>query len=514
MLKIHITGTRPGATLFVSLIAAVVCTVVSFSAQAETAAAASQIDQSVSDSGKNSGTRPNVILILADDMGYGDIKAYNPSSKIPTPNLDALAQSGVRFTDAHSPSAVCTPTRYAVLTGRYAWRSNLKRGVLWGHSPLLIDPDQETIASMLKRAGYRTAAFGKWHLGFGNNEADYYGRLAPGPNAVGFDYFYGIPASLDMEPYVYVENDSLDTPLDGNVIEASGHRRDNGGGFWRAGQIGNGFSHQEVLPVLAARAVKYIREQGESGNESPFFLYFALPSPHTPWLPDEAHRGTSDAGFYGDFAAQVDSVVGQVNQAIEDSGLEDNTLLIYTSDNGAHWPAADIEQFGHRANGPWRGQKADIYEGGHRVPLMVRWPGNVTPGVVSEQPVVLTDLMRTIATLTETVLANRSAPDSTDISKVLLSVDGATIERPPMIHHAYDGMFAIRKGDWKLVEGLGSGGFTEPLRVEAAGQATPYQLYNFAVDPGEEHDVASEHPEIVSELLADLNRIRGSGWGK
>jgi len=456
-------------------------------------------------------SKPNIVLILADDMGYGDIKTYNPNGKIPTPNLDTLAQSGMRFTDAHSPSAVCTPTRYALLTGRYAWRSELKRGVLWGHSPLLIENGRETIASVLKQAGYKTAGFGKWHLGIGNNETNFYTSLSPGPNSVGFDYFFGIPASLDMEPYVFIENEGLATPLEGKVVQGSKHRREDGEGFWRTGAIGTGFSFQEVLPVLADKVTRYISAEGESGNDSPFFLYFALPSPHTPWLPDEQHRGVSGAGYYGDFAAQVDTVVGRVIKALEEAGMAKDTLLIYTSDNGAHWPQSDVEQYGHAANGAWRGQKADIYEGGHRVPLLVRWPGEIAAGSLSAAPVVLTDLLRTFAAINGIELDADTGPDGTDLSPVFLANEADNFERPAIVHHALDGMFAIRSGNWKLIEGLGSGGFTKPAREEVLADSSPYQLYNLADDPAEKNNVADQHPELVEALLADLKHIRDSG---
>ena len=486
---------RYAAALLLAIFFAPASTLVFSSAQAD--------EQVASPAG-----RPNFVLILADDMGYGDVKSYNPASKIPTPNLDRLAHSGMRFLDAHSPSAVCTPTRYALLTGRYAWRSELKRGVLWGHSPLLIETDRETIASMLRRAGYQTAAIGKWHLGLGRNEADYYGRLAPGPNALGFDYFYGIPASLDMEPYVYVENEQLDTPLDGKFIGASAHRREGGDGYWRAGQIGTGFSHQEVLPVMAGKAVDFIRDAGESDDAAPFFLYLALPSPHTPWLPDAEYRGVSGAGYYGDFAAQVDGVVGQIDKALSDYGLSANTLFIYTSDNGAHWMPDDIEQFGHAANGGWRGQKADIHEGGHRVPLLARWPGRVTAGVTSDQLTVLTDLMATFASIAGVTLEKGAAPDGLDISDALFSRENAANAGRAVVHHALDGMFAIRIDEWKLIEGLGSGGFTQPSREDPQGQEPSYQLYNMSRDPGEKTNVARKYPEVASRLLAELNAIR------
>ena len=262
-----------------------------------------------------------IVLILADDLGYGDIGSYNPRSQIQTLRMDRLAEEGMRFTDAHSPSAVCTPTRYALLTGRYAWRTRLKSGVLFGYSPLLI---------------------------------------APGPNEVGFDYFFGIPASLDMKPYVYVENGRPVRPLTGRLVEASESRRGGGSGFWRKGEIAEGFDHQSVLPTLTERAVDRIADLATNHADRPFFLYFALTAPHTPWLPDPQFKGTSGAGHYGDFVADVDSVVGQVMDALEHAGVEDRTLVIVTSDNGAHWSDSDKQEFDHLANGSWRGQK-----GGH-----------------------------------------------------------------------------------------------------------------------------------------------------
>ena len=473
---------------------------------------------------KKADARPNIIVVLADDMGYGDIGAYNAQTKIPTPNLDKLAQQGIRFTDAHSPSAVCTPTRYSLLTGRYAWRTRLKSGVLWGYSPLLIEDGRETVASMLKKQGYATAGIGKWHLGLGNSEADYYGasstsgknsgddfgRLRPGPNEVGFDYFFGIPASLDMKPYVYIENGAPYSPLTGKLIEASGQRRFGGGGFWRKGQVGEGFVHEEVLPKLTEKAVSYIREQSRDGQGKPFFLYFPLTAPHTPWLPTKEFVGSSGAGYYGDFSVQVDDTVGQLMKTLEEQGIADNTLIIFTSDNGAHWLPTDIEKYQHLANGQLRGQKADIHEGGHRVPLIARWPGNVPAGSQSAYPTTLADLMATFATISGASLSGDAGPDSFDISHALLD-KGDEAERAPMIHHALDGMFAIREGNWKLIEGLGSGGFTKPQREETPQGSVAYQLYNLAKDPLETKNLAVKHPEVVKKLTAKLNQIRDSG---
>lgn len=467
---------------------------------------------------------PNIVVILADDMGYGDIGVYNPDSLVPTPNLDQLAAEGVRYTDAHSPASVCTPTRYSILTGRYAWRSRLKSGVLWGYSPLLIETDLETVPSLLKKQGYHTAGIGKWHLGFGNSEADYYGasaregkasgddfgRLNPGPNEIGFDYFFGIPASLDMKPYLYIENGQPYTPLTGKLIEASGQRRYGGDGFWRKGQIADDFVHEEVLPTLTEKAEDYIRER-EVDDEAPFFLYFALNAPHTPWLPTEKFRGTSGAGHYGDFSVQVDAVVGQIRDVLEETGELDNTLVIFTSDNGAHWLPTDIEEFGHLANGALRGQKADIHEGGHRVPFIAYWASRTPAGNISDHPLTLTDLMATFASITGDELDDDAGVDSFDFLPSLLGNSDEQPARGEMVHHALDGMFAIREGDWKLVEGLGSGGFTPPASEEPADGQPDVQLYNLRLDPAESTNVAANNPEVVERLSKTLNQVRDSG---
>ncbi|MGS2722613.1 sulfatase family protein [Porticoccus sp. GXU_MW_L64] len=456
--------------------------------------------------------RPNIIVILADDMGYGDIAAYNPASKVPTPNLNKLAAEGMRFTDAHSPSSVCTPTRYSLLTGRYAWRTRLKKGVLNGSSRLLIDPQRETLASLLKDAGYHTATIGKWHIGLGDPKPDYKNPdgLRPGVNEVGFDYFFGISASLDMPPYVYIENGSTSSPLTGNTIDAEQQRRRGGKGFWRAGEIGDDFVHQEVLPVLTEKAVEYVHSRSSDTNDSPFFLYFPLPAPHTPWLPTQPFQGVSGAGHYGDFAAQVDDTVGQLMRALEQAGIDDNTLVIFTSDNGAHWLPSDIKQYGHLANGDLRGQKADIHEGGHRVPFIARWHSRIPAETVSHQPLTLADLMATFARITGQPLEQEAGADSFDLANVFLGT-AEQVERGPMIHHALNGLFAIREGDWKLVEGLGSGGFTQPRTVEPGEGEAPYQLYNLAQDPSEQNNLAAEHPDVVERLVKALDRIRDGG---
>lgn len=454
---------------------------------------------------------PNVVIILADDLGYGDPRCYNEESKVPTPTFDRLAGESMRFTDAHTPSAVCTPTRYGLLTGRYCWRSRLKRGVLWGMSPALIEPDRTTIASMLDAAGYETMGVGKWHLGLGDDEeTDYSGPLRPGPVTIGFDHYFGIPASLDMPPYVYIRDDGLVAPPT-ETIDGSAHRRQGGDGFWRGGPIAPGFRHVDVLPELEREAIAFL--DGREGDDDPFFLYVPLSAPHTPWLPLDEYRGRSDAGYYGDFVAQVDATIGRILDALDRTGEAGETLLIVTSDNGAHWPVADIVHHHHRANGPWRGQKADIHEGGHRVPFFVRWPGQVEPGSTCDETICLTDVLATVAAATGREVPDDGAEDSYDLTPLLLR-PGGDWERAPVVHHSAQGMFAVRDGDWKLIEGLGSGGFTPPQRIDpgALGPDAPEgQLYDLANDPGETHNLWNERPEVVERLRARLDAIRDGG---
>ncbi|GAB5518538.1 MAG: hypothetical protein RhofKO_07890 [Rhodothermales bacterium] len=439
--------------------------------------------------------QPNLIIILADDLGYGDVGAYSPDSKIPTPHMDRLAEEGLRFTDAHSPSAVCTPTRYGLLTGRYAWRTVRKRGVTWGHDPMLPDTGRVTIADVLNEAGYATAGIGKWHLGLGTEKpVDYHaGDYGIGPNEMGFDHYFGIPASLDIPPYVYFE--------DGRIVQAPTDSIDAEvgccmGPFYREGEIAPDFDIYQTTPVLADRAVDYIDQA--AATDEPFFLYVPLPSPHTPWVPTPAFDGTSQAGQYGDFVAQVDGVVGQVLEALDANGLAENTLIAVTSDNGAYWPDSEIERFGHRANGPWRGMKADIWEAGHRVPLLMRWPGHITAGSTTDGLTVLTDLFATFAAAADATIPEHAAPDSYDQSPLFTSPDQSIREHGVM--HSSQGVFAIRQGRWKLIRGLGSGGFTQPVSETPSPNGPTVQLYHLDDDPAETNNLALERPEVVAEL--------------
>ena len=452
---------------------------------------------------------PNVVFILADDMGFGDPGCNNPESRVPTPHIDRIANEGVRLTDAHSPSAVCTPTRYGVLTGRYCWRSRMKRGVGNGYSPLLIEPGRVTVASMLKGKGYHTACVGKWHLGLGNRQrTDYSKPLRPGPLEVGFDEFFGIPASLDMAPYCFVRGHAPTRPFL-EEIPGSKQVRAGGRGFWRKGPIAEGFRHVDVQPKLVEESVSYIERRKDSTQ--PFFLYVPLASPHTPWLPTGPYKDKAKgAGVYGDFAHMVDAGVGAILGALERTNKLDQTLVIFTSDNGAHWTPGDKKKFPHRANAAWRGQKADIWEGGHRVPFVARWPGRIKPGRVSDHPTCHTDLFMTLANLVGAKVHEDTAEDSFDMAPALF---GAEVSQPrrSVVHHSVSGRFAIRDGRWKLIPSLGSGGFSNPRNRKPREGGPQGQLYDLKADPAESKNLWKERPETVARLTELLGGIKKTG---
>ncbi len=464
---------------------------------------------------------PNIVVILADDLGFGDPTCYNTLSKIPTPSMDRLAREGIRFTDAHTPSAVCTPTRYGLLTGRYCWRSRLKSGVLGGYSPALIEKDRLTIASMLKRHGYQTGCVGKWHLGLDwvlkdaskkpqADNIDYTQTVTNGPQSLGFDYSYIIPASLDMDPYCWVENGrTVEAPTD--HTPGSKRRWDGGGGFWRAGPVAPSFDFTGVLPTVTSKSIEFVKRQTE---ETPFFLYVPFSAPHTPWMPTDEFRGKTEVDWYGDFVAQVDASIGRIVKAIDDAGFGNDTLLVVTSDNGSHWPVQQIEKFGHRANDGWRGQKADIHDAGHRVPFFCRWPGMIRPGSRSNQTICLTDLMATFAAVVEDRLPSDAGSDSYNILPAMLTPEMDEPIREATVHHSLSGMFAIRQGPWKLIEGRGSGGFTAPRLIEPKPGEPKGQLYNLEVDPGEKDNLWSERPEIVKRLTVLLERYKTQGYSR
>lgn len=443
---------------------------------------------------------PNIIYILADDLGYGDISHLNKQSKIHTPNIDQLAQKGISFTDAHSNSAVCTPTRYGILTGRYAWRTWMKSGVLWSYDKPLIDKKRETVASLLKKKGFNTACIGKWHLGLdwakdSNEKIDFNKPLNGTPNDIGFDEFYGITASLDIPPYFYIKNRRITATKIDTIDGTSGK------GFWRKGPIGNDFKHDEVLPHLTNKAVKYIEKQSKINK--PFFLYFPLPAPHTPILPTPKYRGKSDAGEYGDFVLMVDDVVKQIEESLINQGISENTLIIFTSDNGFA-PAANLQEqldYGHHPSYNMRGHKADIFEGGHRIPFIAKWPSQIKPGTTTSETVCLTDLMATVGAIVEGKISDNSAEDSYNILPVLLGNKQTKSIREATVHHSIEGVFSIRKGKWKLIFGPGSGGWSSPVPKKARSKKMPLlQLYNLDNDISEKNNIAHQYPNIVDEL--------------
>lgn len=449
---------------------------------------------------------PNIIFILADDMGYGDVSYLDSRSKIRTDNLDRMAREGVVFTDAHSSSSVSTPTRYGILTGRYNWRSTMKQGVLGGYSKALIAPGRETMASMLKKQGYTTAGIGKWHLGWdwnnidaGANKVDFSKPVTNGPTTRGFDYFYGFCGSLDMPPYVYIEND-MPTSLPDRITEDKRKYS-----WWRKGPTGADFVHEDVLPNLIGRACHYVKEKASS--DQPYFLYLPLPAPHTPILPVKEFQGKSGLGDYADFVLMVDAMVGRVLQAVKESGEEENTIVVFTTDNGCS-PAAGIDELiaqGHYPNSIYRGHKADLFEGGHRVPCILYWPGVVKHHHV-DQTICLTDFYATFAALNNYILKDTEGEDSYNLMPAISSVKQVAPIREATVHHSIYGQFTIRKGDWKLLLSPSSGGWSAPKPEDSVALASlpEIQLYNMKTDPSEQKNVEARYPEKVKQLRSLL----------
>ena len=446
--------------------------------------------------------KPNIVFIFADDMGYGDVSALNENSKIQTTNIDRIASEGVTFTDAHSSSSVSTPSRYSLLTGRYNWRSDLKSGVLMGYNKALISPDRRTIASVLRDQGYQTACIGKWHLGWdwnnieaGKDSVDFSKPITNGPTTRGFDYFYGIIASLDMAPYVYVEND-MPTALPDRETVNDGMK------YWRKGPTASDFDHEQTLPNFINRAVDYIHDK--SKEDKPFYLYLPLPAPHTPILPIKEYQGKSGLNPYGDFVLMVDDMVGKVMKALKEAGVEENTIIVFSTDNGCS-PQAKFDELqakGHYPSYIYRGHKADLFDGGHRIPCVVRWPARVKPHVV-DQTVCLTDFFATFAAVADYQLRDSEGEDSYNILPLLLNEKEGEVIREATVHHSINGDFTIRKGEWKLLLSPGSGGwsFPKPGTDDEVIKTLPsVQLYNMQSDPAEKNNVYAEHPEVVKEL--------------
>ena len=475
--------------------------------------------------------RPNIVYVLCDDLGYGDVKCLNADGKIATPHCDRLAAEGMIFTDAHSSSAVCTPTRYGILTGRYNWRSRLKNGVMGGMSPPLIEPGRLTVPAFLRAHGYHTAAVGKWHLGMNwplkpdaapfddkiekgadGWRVDFSKPITGGPVSVGFDYFFGIAASLDMVPYTFIENDRVTAlPTTDKAFPMMAGRT---GGATRKGPAAADFEAVDVLPALTKKAVDIIGDRAAAAREGkPFFLYLPLNAPHTPIAPGAEWQGRSGLNPYGDFVMQVDATLGAVLGALEKAGIADNTLVIFTSDNGCS-PEAKFDELlakGHNPSDRFRGTKADIFDGGHRIPFIVRWPARVKARQVSDQLICLTDLFATCAEILGEKLPDTAAEDSVSL---LPAFEGRATQplREAVVHHSINGSFAIRQGNWKLELCADSGGWSSPRPgTPAAKNLPPVQLYDLAADIGETHNVQAGHPEVVARLRALLAKYAADG---
>lgn len=457
--------------------------------------------------------RPNVVFILADDLGYGDVKCFNPEGRIPTPNIDRMASEGMRFTNAHAASSVCTPSRYAILTGRYPWRSDEQQGVLSGYDKSLIAPRRLTVAALFKQNGYYTACVGKWHLGMDwplkpgydtiktGWEIDYSKPVRQGPDARGFDYFYGISASLDMPPYVFIENDrTVGVPSVTKKFP------------WRKGPATSDFEAVNVVPSVTRKAQEIIT--AKAGQKQPFFLYLALPSPHTPIVPGEMFQGKSGMTAYGDYVMETDWAVGEIVKTLDSLKISGNTIVFLTSDNGCTPSVVGkyrLERSGHYPSYIFRGYKSDIWEGGHRVPLVVRWPGKVEAGAVSNELVSLTDFMATSADILKVKLPDNAAEDSYSILPELKGKAKKPV-RPAIVYASIGGNFAIQQGKWKLEFCPGSGGWGSPNNKQAYQKGLPLvQLYDMQADVTERMNVEARHPDVVKRLTGLMEQYISGG---
>lgn len=480
---------------------------------------------------------PNIVLILADDLGYGDVGCYNPEAKVPTPNLDRLASEGMRLTDAHSPCTVCTPSRYALMTGQMAFRVPRGGAVFTGVSgPSLIAEDRLTLPEMLAQQGYATAAIGKWHVGFtfrdaagdaitergvaGVKRIDFSRRIEGGPLDHGFERFFGTACCPTTDwLYAFIDGDRIPTPpagpLDRSALPDQPYSRD-----CRQGLIAPNFDMQEIDTIFLKKSRAFIAEHVQARPAQPFFLYHATQAVHLPSFAGKDFRGKTKAGPHGDFIFEFDSIVGELLKTLDEHGLADDTLVIVTSDNGPEVTSVVHMRADHDHDGarPWRGLKRDAWEGGHRVPFIVRWPGHVKPGTTSDELVSLTDVMATIASITGAELPHDAAEDSFSLLPVL---EGKATDavRPYLLMQSFTHAKAlsIRRGRWKYIDHPGSGGNNyatgelHALALPDSAPGAPCQLYDLAADPGETKNLALENPEIVSELKTLLETSKASG---
>jgi arylsulfatase A-like enzyme len=453
---------------------------------------------------------PNVVLVLADDLGYGDLGGYNGQSRIPTPNLDRLASEALLFTDAYAPAAVCVPSRYSLLTGRYPFRG---APLTWQSAPTIPDGCM-TLGELLRDRDYRTACIGKWHCGFEGGVNNLTSPLEGGPLDRGFDHFFGQHGSLDQPPYFYIhDRQAVQAPTESTPgSQEEGLSVVYQGRFWRAGGMAPGFRHDQVLDRYADHALTFLRGHRDSEKNQPFFMYLALTAPHGPWLPAKPFVGSSQAGALGDFVVHVDDVVGRVLAVLEELDVAKDTVVIFSSDNGPLWFEPDVERFGHDSSGGLRGRKGDIWEGGVRVPLIVRWPGRVASGRRSSAVVGLVDLLATLAEVVGTELKEGQGVDSRSMLPIWLGEkDQAAGRNMIVLQSLGPNDLALRRGRWKLIPWRGSGGFlSRPARFDPADGEPAGQLYDLVADPGEMHNLYQQHPELVTELTRLLDNVRRS----
>lgn len=481
---------------------------------------------------------PNILFILADDLGYGDVACYNEESRIPTPNLDQLAKEGMRFTDAHSPSTVCTPTRYSILTGRMAFRTGMRSVFVGVQGPSLIAEDRLTLPQMLRDKGYSTACVGKWHVGMtffneqgdtikdrgvkGVQEIDYTRTIPDGPIHRGFDQFFGTVSCPTTDwLYAYVDGDRIPVPatqlLDKSQLPKHPYAND-----CRRGMVADNFNHEEVDLVFLEKSKAFLQQHVQNTPERPFFLYHSMQAVHLPSFPADQFKGKTDSGPHGDFIFEMDYIVGELLQTLEKLGVDENTIVMFASDNGPEVPTVlDMRKtYQHDGARPWRGVKRDQWEGGHRTPFIVRWPGKVAANTTSDQMMSLTDIMATCAEIIGTEIPNSAAEDSYSILPILTGTQGGEPIRQYLLEQTISLAMSIRDGHWKYLDHKGSGGNNydrpgewgmSPYKIEDTDPDAPGQLYNLETDPGETTNLYSQYPEKVAQMKAKLDEFVKSG---
>lgn len=462
--------------------------------------------------------KPNIVYILADDLGYGDVQCYNAQGKIPTPNIDRIATEGMKFTDAHTNSGICTPTRYGIMTGRYAWRTPLKKAVIKGMAKPLIKSDRATVAGYLKTQGYQTACIGKWHLGLDwnyKNKAlkagaaeDLFNPFKAGPVDRGFDYFFGMSASFNLAPHLYIENRMVLGDVEKVTKKEELRARNiNGSGGW----VAKGFQQDQVLSTFTHKTCEWI----EQNADQPFFAYMPLNAPHYPLIPRPEFRGKSEIGLHGDFMMEIDWAVGEVLNTLDRLKLTENTIVIFTSDNGISEKVhvEDMQAKGHYPSGIYRGMKGNIWEGAHRVPFIVRWPETVRPGTSCDQAICSTDLMATCADLLGSPLVDDAGVDSVSFLSALRGQPISGNQTRMIVHHSGTGYFGARKGKWKLV--LDESG-KRPSRFNPKDQPVinhnpNRMLFDMEQDAIESTNVGAQHPEVVESMMVELGGMIYNG---